>query len=434
MDLSWGKNSVRRLRAYRRRQRAQLRESNRIHREDEHLEHSLLQDVLGDEEQADAGGTSGPGDPATAGTAPADVAADARGATQFGEMGRPMNRRSPFYLGFVGALGALIAIGLWHSLGRLATTITILIVALFLTLALNPMVEWLGRRGMKRALAVGLVFLGVLVVFFFLGMLVVPPVLTQGQDLIAQAPNYLDRVLNTRWVQELDKNYDIVDKAQAEMNKRLTDETFISSVLGGVLGAGRAVLNGVFQTFTILILTLYFLSSLPKMKRAAYSMVPASRRNRVVQLSEEIMRRTGSYATGQVAIATVNAILSYVMMTVLGIPYAAVLAVVVGFLGLIPMVGATLGAAVVCLVAFFTEPKLALFAGIYYLVYQQFENYVIAPRIMQRTVSVPGAVTVVAALAGGTLLGVLGALLAIPVAAAALLLVDEVIIPRQRHQ
>lgn len=122
------------------------------------------------------------------------------------------------------------------------------------------------------------------------------------------------------------------------------------------------------------------------------------------------------------------------MMSLLGIPYAAVLAVLVGFLGLIPMVGATLGAALVCLVAFFDEPRSALIAGIYYLVYQQIENYVIAPRIMQRTVSVPGAVTVVAALAGGTLLGVLGALLAIPVAAAALLLVDEVLVPRQRHQ
>jgi predicted PurR-regulated permease PerM len=275
---------------------------------------------------------------------------------------------------------------------------------------------------------------GVLVVFTLLGLLVVPPVVTQGGELVQEAPTYVDRILAASWVQELDKNYDVVEKINEEFNKRLTDETFLSSVLGGVLGAGRAVLNGVFQTFTILILTLYFLASLPKMKRTAYSMVPASRRNRVVQLSEEIMRRTGSYAIGQVAIATINAMLSYVMMTLLGIPYAAVLAVLVGFLGLIPMVGATLGAGLVCIVAFFDEPRSALLAGLYYLVYQQVENYVIAPKIMQRTVSVPGALTVVAALAGGTLLGVLGALLAIPVAAAALLLVDEVLIPRQRHQ
>jgi predicted PurR-regulated permease PerM len=445
VNLSWGKNSVRNWREYRTRQREALRESNRIRHHDEHLEHSLLHDVLLDEgEHADPDRTQPVGrdaDHAADGGDTADTAGvwgraatEASGLTQFGEMGRPMNRHSPFLLGFVGAIGALLALGLWHSLGRLATTLTILVVALFLTLALNPMVEWLGRRGLGRALSVSLVFGGFIVVFVLLGLLVFPPVVAQGSDLVQQAPAYLDRILGSGWATELDKNYDVVDKIRVEFNKRLTDESFISSVLGGVLGAGRAVLSGVFQTFTILILTLYFLSSLPKMKRTAYAMVPASRRNRVEQLSEEIMRRTGSYAIGQVAIAAIIAMLSYVLMLILGIPYAAVLAVVVGFLGLIPMVGATLGATLVCLVAFFDEPRIALFAAIYYLVYQQVENYVIAPKIMQRTVSVPGALTVVAALAGGTLLGVLGALLAIPVAAALLLLVEEVLIPRQRHQ
>jgi predicted PurR-regulated permease PerM len=145
------------------------------------------------------------------------------------------------------------------------------------------------------------------------------------------------------------------------------------------------------------------------------------------------MRRTGSYAIGQVLIATLNALLSYVMMRIVGIPYAAVLAVTVGLLGLIPMIGATLGAAVVCIVAFFDEPKKALIALVYYLIYQQLENYVVAPRVMQRTVSVPGPVTIVAALAGAALLGVLGALLAIPVAAGLLLLYEEVLVPRQRR-
>jgi predicted PurR-regulated permease PerM len=183
----------------------------------------------------------------------------------------------------------------------------------------------------------------------------------------------------------------------------------------------------------VLVLTLYFLSSLPRVKQGAYAVVPSSRRARVQSLSEEIMRRVGSYATGQVAIATLNAVLSYVMMTIVGIPYAAVLAVTVGLLGLIPMIGATLGAVLVCIVAFFAEPNKALIAGIYYLVYQQIENYLVAPRIMQRTVSVPGPVTIVAALAGAALLGVLGALLAIPVAAGLLLLYDEVLVPRQNR-
>jgi len=134
-----------------------------------------------------------------------------------------------------------------------------------------------------------------------------------------------------------------------------------------------------------------------------------------------------------VAVAAINATASWIMMTIVGIPYAAVLAVAVGFLGLLPMVGATLGAALVCTVALFDDPKKAAIALVYYVVYQQIENYVVAPRIMQRTVSVPGAITVVAALAGAALLGILGALLAIPVAAGLLLLYEEVLVPRQRR-
>jgi len=365
-----------------------------------------------------------------------DAAASESFAAQnptYGVIGRPLNRHSPFYLGFFGATGALLAIGLWGLVGRLSTTLTLLIVSMFLALALNPIVDALVARGMRRAGAVAVVFTGLLVVFVLIGFLVIPPVVVQGTDLAQQAPAYVEDLLGSRWVRQLDQSYNVIDRVRAEVQARMTDQRFLEGVLGGILGAGRAVLNGVFQVFTVLVLTLYFLSSLPRVKHAAYAVVPATRRPRVESLSEEIMRRTGSYAIGQVVIATLNALLSYVMMTIVGIPYAAVLAVTVGLLGLIPMIGATLGAAVVCLVAFFDEPKKALIALVYYLIYQQLENYVVAPRVMQHTVSVPGPVTIVAALAGAAILGVLGALLAIPVAAGLLLLYEEVLVPRQRR-
>lgn len=352
---------------------------------------------------------------------------------RYGRVGRPLNRQSPFYMGFVGAIGVLTALLLWHTLGRLTTVLTLVVVAFFLALTLNPLVEFLTRHGLRRGGAVALVFAGVVAVFTLLGLVVVPPVITQGTDLAQKAPDYLDQILGSRFIKDLDQHYDVVDKIQTEFNKRLTDGNFISQVFGGVLGVGVAVIGGIFQAFTVLVLTLFLLASFPRVKQGAYAIVPASRRPRVISLSEEIMRRTGSYAIGQVAVATINAVCSWIMMMIVGIPYAAVLAVAVGFLGLIPMVGATIGAAVVCLVAVFDEPKKAIIALIYYVVYQQLENYVVAPRIMQRTVSVPGAVTVVAALAGGTLLGVLGALLAIPVAAGLLLLYEEVLLPRQRR-
>ena len=437
---------------FRRRQLAALEESNRIAAEE--LEVSGLvapnvrtppiPDAAPTGERPPAGPGAGADGQATAdgaqdgapyGAPDAEASASAPGAlpSTYGIAGRPLNRHSPFYIGFLGAIGALLAIGLWNLVGRLTTTLTLLIVSMFLALALNPLVDALVARGTRRPAAVGFVFAGLLVAFGLIAALVIPPVVVQGTELAQQAPTYVENVLGSPWVREIDKSYDVIDKIQAELEARMTDQKFLEGVLGGILGAGRAVLNGVFQVFTVLVLTLYFLSSLPRVKHAAYALVPATRRIRVESLSEEIMRRTGSYAIGQVVIATLNAVLSWVMMRIVGIPYAAVLAVTVGLLGLIPMIGATLGAAVVCIVAFFDEPKKALIALVYYLVYQQLENYVVAPRVMQHTVSVPGPVTIVAALAGAALLGVLGALLAIPVAAGLLLLYEEVLVPRQRR-
>jgi predicted PurR-regulated permease PerM len=451
-----------RWRDFRRTQREQLRASNHPHERDDPHGPGLLTRVLALGEapedsaapsDADAepaaerttaegtateGAANAPAEPATepVGESAAESATDTK-SLPFGRAGRPLNRQSPFYMGFVGALGVLVALGLWHLVGRLTTVITLLVVAFFLTLALNPLVEFLTRRGLPRAAAVTAVFGGLVLVFALLGLVVVPPVASQGTELVQAAPDWLDQVLRSRWVQDLDQHYHVVDKIQEEVNKRLTDSSFLGSVFGGVLGVGAAVIGGIFQGFTVLVLTLFLLGSLPRVKQAAYAMVPTSRRPRVMSLSEEIMRRTGSYAIGQVAVASVNAFCSWIMMLVVGIPYAAVLAVAVGFLGLIPMVGATIGAVLVCLVALFDgsfqDFTKVIIAAVYYVVYQQVENYVVAPRVMQRTVSVPGAVTVVAALAGGTLLGVLGALLAIPVAAGLLLLYEEVLIPRQRR-
>ena len=465
-----------RWREFRRRQREALRESNRpwgevpgqVGEEDVRLQRDLLSTVLPPVEgattpagapapsaataaapsaatAAGAGASAGvpaggaaPGEPRgeAAGEARGEAAGEAPGEAagqRFGRAGRPLNRQSPFYVGFVGAFGVIIALGLWHLIGRLSTVITLVVVSFFLTLALDPIVSFLTRREIKRPAAVAIVFAGVLVVFTLLGLLVVPPVVDQGTQLVQEAPTYVNNVLDSRVVRQVDRDYQVVDKISEEFNKRITDSAFLSQVFGGVLGAGRAVVTGVFQFFTVMILTLFFLANLPKVKHAAFSMVPATRRPRVVSLSEEIMRRTGSYAIGQVAVATINACFSWLMMTIVGIPYAAVLAVLVGVLGLVPMVGATLGAGLVCTVALFDEPRKAIIALIYYIVYQQVENYVVVPRIMQRTVSVPGAVTVVAALAGGTLLGILGALLAIPIAAGLLLLYEEVLLPRQRR-
>ncbi|WP_237565552.1 AI-2E family transporter [Ornithinimicrobium cavernae] len=419
-----GREAVESWRRYRETQLTELAESNRLQRE-------LIERTHAPAAQATLPGLTGV--PAEPGPTPVPAPGPVPAAAE-----EPVERRrelmmvtSPFMFGFFGALGVLVAWWLAQNLTRLSSVITFVMIAVFLTLALNPIVESLTRRGLARATGVFTVFLGMIIVLGLFSWLVVPPIVQETSTLIERAPRYLEDLNAQPWVAQLDARYDLGSRLEDEFEKRLGDTNFISTVFGGVLGAAGWLAGGLIGAFTALVLTLYFLAALPTVKDAAYKIVPLSRRARVIGLAEEIMRRVGGYALGQVAVASINGTCSWIMMSLLDVPYAAVLAVLVGMLGLIPLVGATLGAVLVALVALSQGWVIALIVCIYYLIYQQIENYVIVPRIMSRTVSVPGAVTVVAVLAGGTLMGVLGALIAIPVAAGLLLLYNEVVIPRQ---
>ena len=354
---------------------------------------------------------------------------------RFGAPGRPINRGHPFYVGFVGALGVLIAYGLVQMLGELAGVLTLLAVSLFLALGLDPVVGWLQDRGVPRAAAIAIVFLGVVAVFTGFISAVIPPVVRQATELVSQLPAYVENlqqaIEGSETLTRIDEEYQVIERIQAELEARLSSGETVAAIFGGIFGAGLAVVSGVFSALTVLVLTLYFLASLNAMKATAYGLVPASRRRRVQLLGDEVTRRIGGFVGGQLTLATINGVATFVVLTVMGIPYAAVLAFTVGLLGIIPLVGATLGAVIVVIVALFTSVTDAVVLAVYYIAYQQFENYVLAPRIMARTVSAPGAVVLVAALAGGSLLGILGALIAIPLAAGILLIVQEVVMPRQ---
>jgi len=317
------------------------------------------------------------------------------------------------------------------SLARLSQVLTLLAVSIFLALGLDPVVRFLQRRGLSRPWAVMVVFLAVIALFALLIELLVPPLANQGTDLANNAPTYLESLLRNRQVRSLDERYHLVTKLQEQMQAKLADGRVWTDVFGGALGAGKAVLSGIFSALTVLVLTLYLTASLPTVKEVCYRIVPASRRDRVRTLGDEITRRVGGYVIGQIAVASTNAFCTYILLLILGLPYPAALAVVVGVLGLIPMIGASLGAIIVVVVALFSSVTTAAIAAVYYIAYQQIENYVIAPRVMKRTIAVPGAVTVIAALAGGALLGVIGALMAIPVAAGLILIYQEVVVPRQ---
>lgn len=421
-----GVRAVRRWRDFRVRQRELLDESNRlqselwaqIHRADGAGATPPAQDGGGEAQAAEGGAARAHG----VSTAPAAPALPRPGSIW---------HASPFALGFLGALGVLLAWLLVQNLTRLSSVLTIVVVAVFVTLALNPLVEWLSRRGPGRAWSVLLVFLGLVALTALAAVTLLPGVVAQAVTLVDRAPGYVTEVASSPWLVELDEEYAVSARLTQELDQVLTDRATWTALYGGVMGAAGWVATGLVGVLSSAILSLYLLATLPTVKDAAYHLVPASRRPGVTRLAEEIMRRVGGYALGQAAVASINAGCSWLMMQALGVPYAAILALSVGFLGLIPLVGATLGAIIVALAALTVSPTTALAVICYYVVYQQIENYWIVPKIMKRTVSVPGAVTVVAVLAGGTLLGVLGALIAIPVAAGLLLVYEEVLVPRQ---
>jgi predicted PurR-regulated permease PerM len=180
------------------------------------------------------------------------------------------------------------------------------------------------------------------------------------------------------------------------------------------------------------LLTLYFLASLETTKNANYKLAPASRRERVSVLGDRVIHNIGGYVSGAFIVAMCAGISSLIFLFAVGLSeYAVALAFVVTVLDVIPMIGATIGAVIVTAIAFANDIKIGIACAIFYVIYQQIENYVIYPRVMRRSVDVPGAVTVIAALIGAALLGVVGALLAIPTAAAVLLVMREVVVKRQ---
>jgi predicted PurR-regulated permease PerM len=386
---------------------------------------------------AEAGRSGAAGPPADpvdgSGAGPATITAHPRTVEDaerfpFGRPGRPLRRTSPFYIGFVGGLGVLAAYVLAQAILQARQVLVLIIVSLFLAVGLNPLVDLLISRGLRRAAAVAVV--GGLIVFVFVGFVaaIAPPLASQTADLLSNLPDNLARLRENDTIQRLDRQYDLIDRFAG----LVSGGNLATSVFGGVVGFGKVLLGSLFGALTVLILTVYFLAALPRIKHQAYLLAPRSRRIRIQLLGDEILARIGGYVAGALLIASLAGASSLVFLGVLGLEYALTLALVVAVLDLVPIVGATVGAAIVSLIAFIDSPAKAAACVVFYVIYQQVENYLIYPRIMGRTVDVPPALTVIAALLGGALLGVVGALLAIPSAAAALLLFREVVVPRQQ--
>jgi predicted PurR-regulated permease PerM len=338
-----------------------------------------------------------------------------------------------FRIGFVGALGVLGALLLGGIVGQLGTVILYVALALFLALGLDPVVSWLQHQSMPRWLAILLVVVVVVGVFVGLIATIVPIVIEQTKIIVEDWPTIVQNVEESDFVVWLNGiiGGDAIQQGVSAIGDWLGDPENFGSLTGGILAVGAGIAGGFTGATIVLILTLYFLASLHSMKRYATRFVPASSRGKFREVSEEITGSVGRYVIGQGSLGLINGVLSFIYLSIIGAPAPILLAFIAFLCSLVPLIGTLTGAIIISLVSFAASPETALAAAIYYLIYMQVEAYVLSPRIMNRAVSVPGALVVIAAVAGGTLGGVLGALVAIPIAASLITIVEKVVFPRQ---
>lgn len=339
----------------------------------------------------------------------------------------------PFRFGFIAAVGVLLAISLGLAVGSLSGPITLIFFALFVSLGLYPVVTRLERWGLPKWAAILAVMIGFLLVVALLLWLVLPVVIDQAIDLITGLPRSFDDLEQREWFISLNTTFGgalvpLLDWVQTELAK----PDFWLSVSGGALRIANGVVSGIFGSIFVIALTLYFVASLDTMKNGLYDLVPQSRRAGVTELTEEITGNVGSYLSGMFVLAAINAVVTFIVLTIAGVPFAPLLAAIALPITFIPLVGSMIMWIIGSSVAFLTSPAAGLITLITILVYMQFEAYVLTPRVLGKAIKIPGALVLIGAMIGGTLLGLLGALVACPVSAALLLIVKKVIVPRQR--
>jgi predicted PurR-regulated permease PerM len=324
----------------------------------------------------------------------------------------------------------LIVVGVLLSLYliyRLRQPLTWLAIALFLAAALSRPVNFLNRY-VRRGLAIAAVYVGLFATVVALGLLLIPPIVTQVNKLADNAPAYAqdvqDYVNKNDTLRKLEKDYDITQKLQDEAAK-------LPQKLGGAAGVlqdvGFGIVNSLFALITILVLTAFMLGSGPRWRQAFIDLQPPNRKDRVQRILDRMANAVSSYVIGAFTVSFIDGLAAFIVLTVLGVPFAAPLAIVMGTLSLIPLIGATIGAVIVGIVTAFAGdfPSDVIVWTIYAILYQQFENNVVQPVVQRRTVRVHPLVVLVSVLFGASLLGVLGALVAIPIAASVEILIKE---------
>src|SRR5215207_8256228 len=311
-----------------------------------------------------------------------------------------------------------VAIAL-YLLWLLRKPISWLLIAIFLAVALSPPVNWLARR-MRRGFAITIVYLGLLLIPILLIAAIVPPLITEANTF---ADDVTEFVQKNKQLREINQDYDITAQLEEEAKK-------LPNRLGGAAGTlrdvGLGIVNSVFALITILVLTAFLLGSGRSWTDALIASRPPEQRERLHRSLDNMASAVGGYVAGALTIAVIAGVATYIVLAILGVPFKGPLAVLAGLFSLIPLVGATIAAVLIGIVTLFEDfPTATIIWTLWAIVYQQLENHLLQPQIQKRTVNVHPLITILAVLFGGTLLGIMGAIVAIPVAASIQILLRE---------
>ena len=356
---------------------------------------------------------------------PVDESAEQAGALArrtggLGGLGRPINKQSPFFIGMTAAAGVAVTYAVAVLVLRARGILILIGLALFIAAGLDRAVERLTRHGWRRPVAVVVILLVCFGAFAAFVGAAIPPLASQGASLVHEMPHLLHELQNhNTQLGKLNQHYQIEQRVMTLLKSRGT------TLAGGVLGAGQVVLSTAESVLVVAVLVIYFLASFPSIKSFIFRLWPKSRRPRAILIGEEIFSKVGGFMAGNVITSLIAGVGTYVWMLALGIPYPLLFSILVALLDLIPVIGSTIGGVAVTLVALTVSLGVAIGTLVFYVAYRLAEDYLIVPRVMGQTVAVPAVVTLVATLIGGTLLGIIGALVAIPAAAAIHLLLKE---------
>ena len=343
----------------------------------------------------------------------------------------------PFRYALVATLGVGVGTAILGGIGALGTVLVYLGIAFFLAIAVEPLLQTALRRGVPRWVAVVALALVLLFAAAFVGTVIVPAVSAQVATLAEDAIAFVTAIPNQEWFTwlagVLGGSLDLNNLTRSAL-AFISDPTQLLNVTGGLLQIGTGIIDAVTGVIIVTVLTVYFAITMPAIKAKAYQLVAYRHRARVQDLAEDILGSVGRFVGGQIVLAILNAIVTFIVTAAAGSPAPALLALIAFVGALIPVVGPVSGASIAALITLDTGLIPAIIVAAILFAYLQVEAYILTPRVMAHAVAMPGALVIVAALGGAALGGILGALVAVPIAAAGVTIINRVVIPHQQQQ